>query len=106
MSNIARQSSVLCALRIIAASLIEARIGNGKSALGRLLHLLSPRTIPWTPHPERRIHLIQCKVMPLNARTWSTGSRGRRTLFPEAERPTVSIMMGTYWSLMLKISIT
>jgi hypothetical protein len=31
----------------------------------------------------------------LNARTWSTGSRGLRALFPEAGRPTVSIMTGT-----------
>jgi hypothetical protein len=31
----------------------------------------------------------------LNVRTWSTGSRGLRALFPEAARPTVSIMTGT-----------
>jgi 3-hydroxybutyryl-CoA dehydratase len=29
------------------------------------------------------------------ARTWSTGSRGLRALFPEAGRPTASIMTGT-----------
>jgi hypothetical protein len=28
----------------------------------------------------------------LNARTWSTGSRGLRALFPEAGRPTASIV--------------